>query len=127
MDVEPLDAVVDLEAALVDGAPLVHEDLASNVAAHVVQRKGDYDGGVARRRIVLVARRFLYDRGASAAIENRAVVAQWDAPGGGADDLGHDAGADSDPQRHGRDGSACSNRRYGSSRRSSAAASGRRS
>ena len=27
----------------------------------------------------MIARRFLYDRGASAAIENRAVVAQWDA------------------------------------------------
>jgi len=42
VDVEPLDAVVDLEKALAPGAPLVHEHLASNAAAHVVQRKGDY-------------------------------------------------------------------------------------
>ena len=52
VDVEPLDAVVDLEAALAPGAPLVHEHLASNAAAHVVQRKGDYarGPGAGRRR-----------------------------------------------------------------------------
>lgn len=77
VDVEPLDAVVDLEAALAEGAPLVHEHLESNAAAHVVQRKGDYDAVRATAGVV-VSRRFLYDRGASAAIENRAVAAHWD-------------------------------------------------
>ncbi len=77
-DLEPLSAVVDLEAALAPGAPLVHEHLSSNVAAHVVQRKGDYARARARADHV-VERRFRYDRGAAAAIENRAVVAQWDA------------------------------------------------
>src|SRR5262245_35100928 len=78
VDLEPLDAVVDLEAALRPGVAKVHDQLPSNVAAHVVQGKGDYEA--ARKRAdVVVKRRFLYDRGASAAIENRAIVASWDA------------------------------------------------
>ncbi|MEO6222832.1 MAG: xanthine dehydrogenase family protein molybdopterin-binding subunit, partial [Vicinamibacterales bacterium] len=77
VDVEPLDAVVDLEAALMSGAALVHEDLGSNRAAHVVQGKGDYEAAVAKADVV-IKRRFLYDRGASAAIENRAVLGHWD-------------------------------------------------
>jgi carbon-monoxide dehydrogenase large subunit len=77
VDVEPLDAVVDLEAALVEGVALVHEDLGSNRAAHVVQGKGDYEAAAANADVV-IKRRFLYDRGASAAIENRAVLAHWD-------------------------------------------------
>ena len=77
VDAEPLDAVVDLEAGLAEGAPLVHEDLGSNRAAHVVQGKGDYEAARAKADMV-IKRRFLYDRGASAAIENRAVLANWD-------------------------------------------------
>jgi carbon-monoxide dehydrogenase large subunit len=77
VEVEPLAAVVDLETALAAGAPRVHEHLDSNLAAHVVQRKGAYEK--ARRSAdVVISRRFLYDRGAAAAIENRAVVAHWD-------------------------------------------------
>jgi carbon-monoxide dehydrogenase large subunit len=78
VDIEPLEAVVDLEAALDPAAPLIHEHLTSNVAAHVVQRKGEYERARAQADLV-IRRRFLYDRGAAAAIENRAVVASWDA------------------------------------------------
>ncbi len=78
VETEPLPAVVDLEAALAPGAARVHEHLPSNLAAHAVQRKGDYARAKARAHAV-IKRRFRYDRGASAAIENRAVVAQWDA------------------------------------------------
>ncbi|HUR20924.1 MAG TPA: xanthine dehydrogenase family protein molybdopterin-binding subunit [Vicinamibacterales bacterium] len=78
VEIDPLDAVVDLEAALVDGVALVHEDLGSNRAAHVVQGKGDYEAAAAKADVV-IKRRFLYDRGASAAIENRAVLGHWDA------------------------------------------------
>jgi carbon-monoxide dehydrogenase large subunit len=77
VDYEPLPAAVDLERSLAPGAPLVHEDLSSNVAAHVVQQKGDWESARTRAALVL-SRRFAYDRGASAAIENRGVVAQWD-------------------------------------------------
>ena len=77
VDIEPLPAVVDLEAALQKDATLVHEELPSNAAAHVVQRKGDYATARARADVV-IKRRFFYDRGASAALENRAVLAHWD-------------------------------------------------
>jgi len=77
VEAEPLPAVVDLEAALAAGTPRVHDQLPSNLAAHAVQRKGDYARARAQAHTV-IARRFRYDRGVSAAIENRAVVAQWD-------------------------------------------------
>jgi carbon-monoxide dehydrogenase large subunit len=77
VDFEPLEAVVDMEAALETGSALVHEDLGSNLAAHVVQRKGDYEK--AREEAdVIIKRRFYYDHGAAAAMENRGLVAQWD-------------------------------------------------
>jgi carbon-monoxide dehydrogenase large subunit len=77
VDLEPLDAVVHLEAALAADAPLVHEELGSNLAAHVIQRKGDYQRARDEADLVL-ARRLHYDRGASAAIETRGIVAYWD-------------------------------------------------
>jgi CO/xanthine dehydrogenase Mo-binding subunit len=78
VEIDPLGVVVDLEKGLASNAPLIHEHLASNVAAHVIQKKGDYPE--ARRRADLVIkRRFHYDRGASGAIENRAVAVEWDA------------------------------------------------
>ena len=78
VDVDPLEAVVGLEAALSPRAPRVHEHLDSNAAAHVVQRKGDYEAARASAGVV-ISRRFTYDRGAAAALENRSVVAAWDA------------------------------------------------
>lgn len=78
VDLEPLGVVVDLEAGLASDAPLVHDDLPSNAAARVVQTKGDYAAARAQADVV-IRRRFTYDRGASAAIENRCVLASWDA------------------------------------------------
>jgi carbon-monoxide dehydrogenase large subunit len=78
VDVEALEAVTDLEAALSKAAPVIHEQFAGNVAAHARQTKGDYARAKAKAHLV-VQRRFHYDRGAAAAIENRGVVAQWDA------------------------------------------------
>jgi len=77
VDYEALPAVVDLEKALAPGVALVHEDVGSNVAAYVPQKKGDYEAAKARADVI-IRRRFSYDRGAAAAIENRGVVAQWD-------------------------------------------------
>jgi carbon-monoxide dehydrogenase large subunit len=77
IDFEPLPAVIDIERALLPGAPRVHEDLESNLAARVAQRKGDWAAARAGADLV-VRRRLLYDRGAAAALENRGVVAQWD-------------------------------------------------
>ncbi len=77
VDYDGLPAVVDLEEALVDGATLVHEELGTNVAAHVIQRKGDYDS-IKEKADLTIRRRFLYDHGTAAAMENRGIVAQWD-------------------------------------------------
>jgi carbon-monoxide dehydrogenase large subunit len=77
VDLEPLPAVVDLEQALAQGAPLVHDDVRANVAAHVRQRKGDYAAALARSDHV-IRRRFHYEHGASSPIETRGVVARWD-------------------------------------------------
>lgn len=81
VDMEPLPAVVDMERALDAQAQLVHEDLQSNLAAHVIQEKGDYEAikGQAHK---IIRRRFLYDRGVAAAMENRGIVADWDAKAG---------------------------------------------
>ncbi|HET7076200.1 MAG TPA: xanthine dehydrogenase family protein molybdopterin-binding subunit, partial [Chloroflexia bacterium] len=77
VDYEPLPAVVDLEAAMAPDAPLVHEDVGSNMAAHVIQTKGDYDRARAQAGVI-IKRRFLYDRGTAAPMEGRGVVAQFD-------------------------------------------------
>ena len=52
VDVEPLQAVADLEAALLPGAPLVHEQFGTNLAAHVHQSKGDYASAKAAAALV---------------------------------------------------------------------------
>jgi carbon-monoxide dehydrogenase large subunit len=78
VDLEMLPAVVDLEQALAPAAPLIHDDLTQNLNAHVIQRKGDYAQAKALADVI-VKRRFLYDRGTAAAMENRGVVADWDA------------------------------------------------
>src|ERR1700674_556571 len=70
VDIDPLPAVVDLEEALVASSPLVHDDLGTNISAHVRQTKGDYGNAVAQAAHV-IRRRFLYDRGASNPIETR--------------------------------------------------------
>ncbi len=86
VDYEPLPVAVDLEKAILEDAPQVHDDLAyipgvgANVNAHVVQIKGDgarFDA-IARKAAHVVKRRFYYDHGTAAAMENRGVVADWD-------------------------------------------------
>ena len=77
VDYEPLQAVVDLEAALTSGAPLVHDDLGHNVNARMTQTKGDWTSAEAEADLI-IRRRFHYDRGTAAAMENRGIVATWD-------------------------------------------------
>jgi carbon-monoxide dehydrogenase large subunit len=77
VEVEPLEAVVDIEKALVPDAPLVHDNLESNLAAHLAQGKGDYEAAKAQADLV-VRRRITIDRGAAAAMENRGIVAHWE-------------------------------------------------
>lgn len=77
IDYEPLEAVVDMEKALATDSPLIHEEIGSNIAANVVQRKGDYES-IKDNAALIVKRRFLYEHGCAAAIENRGIVAEWD-------------------------------------------------
>ncbi len=77
VDYDVLKPAVDMEKALEKGAPLVHEELGSNVAAHVIQSKGDYEA-VRKEADLFIRRRFVYDRGTAAAMENRGLVASWD-------------------------------------------------
>ena len=78
VDIDPLPAVVDLEKALSASSPLVHDDLGTNISAHVRQAKGNYATAAAGAAHV-IRRRLLYDRGASNPIETRGIVANWDA------------------------------------------------
>src|SRR5215813_9503300 len=77
VDYEPLPAVVDMEKALGEESPIIHEEIGSNVAAHVVQTKGDYES-VKKEAALVIKRRFSYEHGCAAAIENRGIVAEWD-------------------------------------------------
>jgi len=78
VEFDQLDAVVDLEQALGAGSALVHDDLDSNLSAHVRQTKGHYDAAAAKADYI-IRRRFRYEHGISSPIETRGVVAQWDA------------------------------------------------
>ncbi len=82
VDFEPLPVVVDLEKASSPDSAHVHDDLDSNIAAHIIQRKGGEYAAAKAKADVVIKRRFLYDHGAAAAMENRGVVAQWDARAG---------------------------------------------
>ena len=76
--IDPLPAVVDIEKALSSDTALIHDELDQNLNAHAIQRKGDYE--TARQQAhKVIKRRFLYDRGTAAAMENRGIVASWDA------------------------------------------------
>jgi aerobic carbon-monoxide dehydrogenase large subunit len=77
IDYEPLEAVVDTEKALETDSTIIHEEIGSNVAAHVVQTKGDYESSKKEAALV-IKRRFSYEHGCAAAIENRGIVAEWD-------------------------------------------------
>src|SRR3972149_6766976 len=81
VDYEPLEAVVDLEKALQPDSPIIHDEIGSNVAANVVQKKGDYESAK-KNAASVIKRRFLYEHGCAAAIENRGIVAEWDSRAG---------------------------------------------
>jgi carbon-monoxide dehydrogenase large subunit len=77
VDFETLDAVTDMEKALEPGAPLVHDELGTNLSALVKQERGSFAEAKAKADVV-VKRKVWIDRGAAAAIENRAMVIDWD-------------------------------------------------
>ena len=74
VDYEPLPAVVDMEAALADGSPLVHESAGTNHCYTKNYVCGDYDAAVAAADLV-VKRRFVQQRLIPSPMETRSVVA----------------------------------------------------
>ena len=78
VDYDPLPAIVHLADALKPDASIIHDDLGTNLNAHVIQEKGNYAAAAAQADLV-IKRHFDYDRGTAAAMENRGIVATWDA------------------------------------------------
>jgi aerobic carbon-monoxide dehydrogenase large subunit len=72
---ETLPAVVDMEAALVDGSALVHDDIPANRCFTWQESHGDYAAARSRADVVL-KRRFLNQRLIPSAMEPRSVAVQ---------------------------------------------------
>jgi CO/xanthine dehydrogenase Mo-binding subunit len=77
VDYEPLDAVLDPETALSDGAPLVHAALGSNVLAHREFTWGDVAADFASADSVSRVR-VRWNRSSTVPLETFGVVASWD-------------------------------------------------
>ncbi|MQY07515.1 xanthine dehydrogenase family protein molybdopterin-binding subunit [Actinomadura macrotermitis] len=77
VDYAPLPAVVDMERAVQDGAPLVHEDLGTNRSYRWVFENGDLDAAF-RDAPVTLERRYVQQRLIPAAMEPRAVLCEPD-------------------------------------------------
>ncbi len=88
VEYEPLPAVSDIEAALAEDAPLIHEDWESyeadeelgrngNVLGYSTVVKGDAEAAMATADVV-VKGRYVTDSSQGAPIEPRALLAQWE-------------------------------------------------
>jgi aerobic carbon-monoxide dehydrogenase large subunit len=75
VDYDPLDAASDVEKALVDGAPLVHESFGTNECYVWKLETDDFDKAMEAADVV-VTRRYFQPRLIPNAIEPRSVVAQ---------------------------------------------------
>jgi carbon-monoxide dehydrogenase large subunit len=76
VDYDALPAVIDLSGALRSGTPYVHDDLQSNLAAHLSTMTGNVESAFAQARCV-VRQQLQIQRGAGQAMETRGHVAYW--------------------------------------------------
>jgi carbon-monoxide dehydrogenase large subunit len=76
VEYDPLPAVTDPEAALAEGAPLVHEELGTNKIHEWPLEGGDVEAGFAEAEVI-VERRVVNHRTAGAPIEPRGVLADY--------------------------------------------------
>jgi aerobic carbon-monoxide dehydrogenase large subunit len=81
VDYEPLPVVVDPERARAEDAPILHPELGSNVAYHLVKQGGDVEGAFARapRRVSV---RLKHSRLAQVPMEPRGIMAHDDKASG---------------------------------------------
>ena len=77
VEYEALPALVDMEAALAAGAPILHAEIGSNVPAEWRQQVGDAAAAV-RDADVVVRTRIRLSRGTAQPLEPRGLVARWD-------------------------------------------------
>ncbi len=77
VDYDPRDVEIDLEKAIREDAPLVHDTHEQNIAAHFVQVCGYPDSAIAQAEHVTKIR-VQVDRSTAAPMECRAVAAQFD-------------------------------------------------
>jgi aerobic carbon-monoxide dehydrogenase large subunit len=75
VEYEPMDPATDIEAALEDGAPLVHEEFGTNECYVWPLATGDIDEAFEKADVV-VRGRYIQQRLIPSAIETRAVIAQ---------------------------------------------------
>src|SRR6266511_1393190 len=80
VEYEPLPAALDVETALAEGAPLVHEEAAGNVAARVTRRRGNVEAALDAATLVL-EQRFVTPRQKQAQLEPTGCVAEVDGNG----------------------------------------------
>ncbi|WP_021594084.1 xanthine dehydrogenase family protein molybdopterin-binding subunit [Actinomadura welshii] len=73
VDYEPLPAVVDMEAAIADGADLVHDGLGTNKSYTWVFENGDLDAAMTDAPVV-IERRYIQQRLIPTAMEPRSVL-----------------------------------------------------
>lgn len=78
IDLEPLPVVIDPQAAIAPGAPLLHEAAGTNVIVAREFKRGDVDAQMVAAT-VRVKGRFRFHRKTPAAIEPRAYLADYDA------------------------------------------------
>jgi aerobic carbon-monoxide dehydrogenase large subunit len=76
VEYDPLPALVDVEAALAPGAPILHEAIGSNVVAEWRQQVGDVDAAL-RGAAITVRTRIRLARGGAHPLEPRALIAEW--------------------------------------------------
>ncbi|HEX4411245.1 MAG TPA: xanthine dehydrogenase family protein molybdopterin-binding subunit [Xanthobacteraceae bacterium] len=81
IDYEPLPSVIDPEAAVQEGAPLLHDEAGTNVIVAREFKRGDVEAALASAA-VRVGGRFRMHRKTTVAMETRACSAQYDAQAG---------------------------------------------
>jgi len=78
VEYEPLPPVLDAEAALLPGSPLIYPESGSNAGIRLKREQGDVDGAFKRAAVVLEAK-LVNQRVLPVAMEPRACAAVWDA------------------------------------------------
>ena len=77
VDYEPMAALADADAALIQGAPLLHDGVPGNVLFRCGGSHGDVNGAFARAAVVL-RETFRHGRCSASPLEPRGIVASWE-------------------------------------------------